>query len=106
MLMTTRRTLLVIMRLRGVVSSVRAKDLAHRFRVWPAPQMGKESEMGLNKVHIINLGVIHRIFNCGDCKWYCDDFNNGSRLARNHAKRMKHRVTGDVAKSVIYDWNP
>lgn len=50
-----------------------------------------------------NKSLIHFIANCMDCSWETGDFLAGQKAARQHAKRYKHKVSGESGYSVVYD---
>jgi len=50
------------------------------------------------------VGMTSSLFNCQDCDWTSGvDYENARKQAHNHAKKMGHRVTGNVTTAYHYD---
>lgn len=49
---------------------------------------------------------IHRLAQCSDCNWSCEDYlDNGIYTkAKNHAKKHKHSVTLETGRSLVYNY--
>ena len=46
--------------------------------------------------------LVHALFNCRSCNRTWDNYMTAQKEARNHAKKSKHYVTGEVAYFVSY----
>jgi len=49
------------------------------------------------------FGVVHCIAECTNCDWNSDNYMTANRLARNHAKSKKHKVSVEIGTSGFYD---
>ena len=47
--------------------------------------------------------VVHTIFVCDTCGESWDNYLTAQKLASAHARKYKHRVTGEVGRSVWYE---
>ena len=46
---------------------------------------------------------IHAVVNCEDCQWVTESYKNAQAISKIHAKRYKHRVSGELGISFAYD---
>lgn len=47
---------------------------------------------------------IHAVFHCEDCTWSNESYLTAQKKAEEHARVERHRVSGEVARQVIYDY--
>jgi len=47
-------------------------------------------------------GLVHAIFQCGDCDWREEDYLTAQQKARKHHEKTGHHVCGDVGYYVEY----
>ena len=50
-----------------------------------------------------SYGVIHAFVECEDCGWITESYKNAQAIAKIHAKKYKHRVTGELGISFSYN---
>jgi len=48
-------------------------------------------------------GVFHAIVGCQDCGWTTSSYKNAQAIAKIHAKKYGHRVSGELGISFFYD---
>ena len=56
-----------------------------------------------DKAMSYNYGVIAAIVFCNDCEWKTESYKNAQALAKIHAKRYGHRVSGELVIAFHYD---
>jgi len=56
-----------------------------------------------DKTMSYNYGVIAAIVFCNDCEWKTESYKNAQALAKIHAKRYGHRVSGELTIAFHYD---
>jgi len=49
-------------------------------------------------------GVTHAIVNCDDCDWKTQSYKNAQAIAKIHAKKYGHKVSGELAIYFNYDF--
>lgn len=49
------------------------------------------------------IWVTHIFATCEDCGKAFENYKNGQALAAKHAKKYKHKVTGDIGLAFEYD---
>jgi hypothetical protein len=49
------------------------------------------------------FNVIHFVAHCLDCSWETSEYLTGRTKAAAHAKKEKHKVTGEIGKYVEYN---
>ncbi len=47
---------------------------------------------------------VHAFIKCEDCGWASGSYKNALAIAKIHAKRYGHRVSGDLGISFMYDY--
>jgi hypothetical protein len=52
-----------------------------------------------------SYGVVHAHISCEDCEWETFSYKNAQAIAKIHAKRYGHRVSGDLGISLVYDYH-
>ena len=48
--------------------------------------------------------IVHAIIQCQDCDWEAKSYKNAQATAAKHAKKYKHRVSGELGIFVGYDY--
>jgi len=57
-------------------------------------------------VKITKRGVIHKLAECSDCDWNCEDYQTDvKKRARYHAEKNKHIVNVEYGDSTEYNGN-
>jgi hypothetical protein len=51
-----------------------------------------------------SYGVVHAVVWCNDCDWKTESYKNAQAIAKIHAKRYGHKVSGDLGISFWYDY--
>ena len=51
-----------------------------------------------------SYGVIHAIVECEDCEWTTESYKNAQAIAKIHAKKYGHKVSGELGISFSYDF--
>ena len=51
-----------------------------------------------------SYGVVHAVVHCEDCDWTTESYKNAQAIAAKHAKKYKHRVTGELGIGFHYDY--
>lgn len=49
-------------------------------------------------------GVIHAVVECEDCDWETCSYKNAQAIAKIHAKKYGHKVSGELGISFSYDF--
>jgi hypothetical protein len=49
-------------------------------------------------------GVVHAVVECEDCDWKTTSYKNAQALAKIHAKKYGHKVTGELGIAFEYDY--
>lgn len=44
--------------------------------------------------------IVHTIFRCLMCDWYCEDYKIAEKEAKKHIRKADHEVQGEVAYGV------
>jgi hypothetical protein len=50
-----------------------------------------------------SYGVVHALVKCEDCGWETNSYKNAQATAKIHAKKYKHKVSGELGISFDYD---
>lgn len=50
-----------------------------------------------------SYGVVHAIVSCEDCDWQTHSYKNAQAIAKIHAKKYGHKVTGELGIAFSYD---
>ncbi len=50
-----------------------------------------------------SYGVVHAYVKCLDCDWKTESYKNAQAIAKIHAEKHKHQVTGDLGISFSYN---
>ena len=48
---------------------------------------------------------VHAYVQCEDCGWVTESYKNAQAIAKIHAKKYGHRVSGDLGISFSYDYS-
>lgn len=48
-------------------------------------------------------GVVHAVVKCEDCSWEATNYKNAQATAKIHAKKYKHKVSGELGIDFGYD---
>lgn len=48
--------------------------------------------------------VVHAIVECQDCEWKTQSYKNAQAIAKKHAEKYGHRVSGDLGIDFGYDF--
>lgn len=51
-----------------------------------------------------HYGVIHAVVECEDCDWTTESYKNAQAIAKIHAKKYGHKVSGELSISFGYDY--
>jgi hypothetical protein len=51
-----------------------------------------------------SYGVIHAVVFCNDCEWKTESYKNAQAIAKIHAKKYGHRVSGELGIAFFYDY--
>lgn len=50
-----------------------------------------------------NYGVVHAIVKCDDCDWETFSYKNAQAIAKIHAKKHNHKVSGELG--ICFEYN-
>jgi len=50
-----------------------------------------------------SYGVVHAVVECEDCDWTTESYKNAQAIASIHARKYKHRVTGELGIAFSYN---
>ena len=48
-------------------------------------------------------GVVHAVVNCEDCDWETSSYKNAQAIAKIHAKKYGHKITGELGIGFGYN---
>jgi hypothetical protein len=51
-----------------------------------------------------SYGVVHAIVHCEDCGWCSTSYKNAQAIAKIHAKKYGHKVSGELGIVFSYDF--
>lgn len=68
----------------------------------PSERYGNEN-MKESKGPTYSYGVVDASVKCEDCGWSTESYKNAQAIAKIHAKRYGHKVSGELTISFEYD---
>jgi len=51
-----------------------------------------------------SYGVVHAVVQCEDCDWHTESYKNAQAIAKIHARKYGHKVSGELGISFYYDY--
>lgn len=51
-----------------------------------------------------SYAVVHAVIHCEDCEWSTNSYKNAQAIAKIHAKKYSHRVSGELGIALSYDF--
>jgi len=51
-----------------------------------------------------HYGVVHAVVTCEDCDWETQSYKNAQAIAKIHAKKYGHKVSGELGISFGYNY--
>jgi hypothetical protein len=50
-----------------------------------------------------SYGVVHAVVRCEDCDWETESYKNAQAIAKIHAEKHGHKVSGELGICFSYD---